>query len=54
MKTAILDDYQNVALRMADWSALPGMLVEDFMLRVAIIIGSTRPGRKGKAAAKWD
>jgi len=24
MKIAILDDYQNVALRMADWSALAG------------------------------
>src|SRR5206468_12600854 len=23
------------------------------MLRIAIIIGSTRPGRKGKAVAKW-
>src|SRR6266404_8440506 len=26
---------------------------EEFMLRVAIIIGSTRPGRKGEAVAKW-
>jgi len=24
MKIAIVDDYQNVALRMADWSALAG------------------------------
>ena len=24
MKIAILDDYQNVALKMADWSALSG------------------------------
>ena len=24
MKNAILDDYQNVALRIADWSALAG------------------------------
>ena len=24
MKIAILDDYQNVALNMADWSALSG------------------------------
>ena len=23
------------------------------MLRIAIIIGSTRPGRKGEAVAKW-
>ena len=23
------------------------------MLRVAIILGSTRPGRKGEAVAKW-
>jgi NAD(P)H-dependent FMN reductase len=23
------------------------------MLRIAIIIGSTRPGRKGEAGAKW-
>jgi NAD(P)H-dependent FMN reductase len=27
--------------------------VRDFMLRIAIIIGSTRPGRKGEAVAKW-
>ena len=27
--------------------------VEEFMLRIAIIIGSTRPGRKGEAVAKW-
>jgi NADPH-dependent FMN reductase len=26
---------------------------EEFMLRIAIIIGSTRPGRKGEAVAKW-
>src|SRR5438876_11775972 len=26
---------------------------EEFMLRSAISIGSTRPGRKGKAVAKW-
>src|ERR1700680_5109970 len=25
MKIAILDDYQNVALKMADWSALAGL-----------------------------
>src|SRR5213592_2481629 len=25
----------------------------EFMLRVAIIIGSTRPGRKGETVAKW-
>src|SRR5258706_10947380 len=24
-----------------------------FMFRIAIIIGSTRPGRKGEAVAKW-
>src|SRR5258708_8122268 len=24
MKIAILDDYQNVALQMADWSSIPG------------------------------
>ena len=28
-------------------------IVEGFMLRIAIIIGSTRPGRKGEAVAKW-
>jgi NAD(P)H-dependent FMN reductase len=27
--------------------------LEDFMLRVAIILGSTRPGRKGEAVGKW-
>jgi len=27
--------------------------MEEFMLRIAIIIGSTRPGRKGEAVAKW-
>src|SRR5437899_2965220 len=26
---------------------------EEFMLRIGIIIGSTRPGRKGEAVAKW-
>src|SRR6267143_4109621 len=26
---------------------------EEFMLRIAIIIGSTRPGRNGEAVAKW-
>src|SRR5712692_993873 len=26
---------------------------EECMLRIAIIIGSTRPGRKGEAVAKW-
>src|SRR3979411_1417354 len=26
---------------------------EKFMLRIAVIIGSTRPGRKGEAVAKW-
>jgi NAD(P)H-dependent FMN reductase len=26
---------------------------EEFMVRIAIIIGSTRPGRKGEAVAKW-
>ena len=26
---------------------------EEIMLRIAIIIGSTRPGRKGEAVAKW-
>jgi NAD(P)H-dependent FMN reductase len=26
---------------------------EEFMLRIAIIIGSTRPGRKGEAVATW-
>jgi NAD(P)H-dependent FMN reductase len=26
---------------------------EEFMLRIAIIIGSTRPGRKAEAVAKW-
>jgi NAD(P)H-dependent FMN reductase len=25
----------------------------EFMLRIAIIIGSTRPGRKGETVAKW-
>src|SRR3989442_5227303 len=29
------------------------MIMEEFMLRIAIIIGSTRPGRKGEAVAKW-
>jgi len=27
--------------------------MEEFMLRIGIIIGSTRPGRKGEAVAKW-
>jgi len=27
--------------------------MEEFMLRIAIIIGSTRPRRKGEAVAKW-
>jgi len=27
--------------------------LEEFMIRIAIIIGSTRPGRKGEAVAKW-
>jgi NAD(P)H-dependent FMN reductase len=27
--------------------------LEEAMLRIAIIIGSTRPGRKGEAVAKW-
>src|SRR2546421_8700404 len=26
---------------------------EEFMIRIAIIIGSTRPGRNGEAVAKW-
>jgi NAD(P)H-dependent FMN reductase len=26
---------------------------EEFMIRIAIIIGSTRPGRKAEAVAKW-
>src|ERR1700746_1135632 len=26
---------------------------EEFMLKIAIIIGSTRPGRNGEAVAKW-
>jgi NAD(P)H-dependent FMN reductase len=26
---------------------------EEFMLRIAIIIGSTRPGRKAEAVANW-
>jgi NAD(P)H-dependent FMN reductase len=26
---------------------------EDFMIRIAIIIGSTRPGRNGEAVARW-
>jgi NAD(P)H-dependent FMN reductase len=26
---------------------------EEFMMRIAIIIGSTRPGRKAEAVAKW-
>ena len=26
---------------------------EEFMLRIAIILGSTRPGRNGEAVAKW-
>ncbi len=26
---------------------------EECMLRVAIIIGSTRPGRRGEAVARW-
>jgi hypothetical protein len=24
IKIAVLDDYQNIALQMADWSSLPG------------------------------
>ena len=28
-------------------------LPEEFMLRIAIIIGSTRPGRNGEVVAKW-
>src|SRR6476620_11195720 len=27
--------------------------MEEFMLKIAIIIGSTRPGRNGEAVAKW-
>jgi NAD(P)H-dependent FMN reductase len=27
--------------------------MEEFMLRIAIVIGSTRPGRKAEAVAKW-
>src|SRR5258708_31409860 len=26
---------------------------EEFMLRIAVIIGSTRPGRKGETVARW-
>ncbi|MDC0683438.1 hypothetical protein [Sorangium atrum] len=29
MRVAILDDYQGVALRMADWRSLHGQAVED-------------------------
>jgi NAD(P)H-dependent FMN reductase len=29
------------------------LISEDIMLRIAIIIGSTRPGRNGEAVAKW-
>src|SRR5207248_3356920 len=28
-------------------------LQEEFMLRIAIILGSTRPGRNGAAVARW-
>ena len=35
MKIAILDDYQSVALQMADWSAIgPGVSVNPFHERI--------------------
>src|SRR5437773_1537190 len=36
----------------ADCEGRPTVM-EEFMLRIAIIIGSTRPGRKSEAVAKW-
>jgi NAD(P)H-dependent FMN reductase len=34
-------------------SAVNETALEEFMIRIAIIIGSTRPGRNGEAVAQW-
>src|SRR5579862_2885608 len=38
---------------MQPFPAFSETAMEEFMLRIAIIIGSTRPGRNGEAVAKW-
>src|SRR4029077_5559029 len=41
------------AARSGSGAAISSVSKEDFMIRIAIIIGSTRPGRNGEAVAKW-
>ena len=48
MKIAILDDYQNVALKIADWSALSGRaeitVFNDHVADPSALVFNTLPG----------